>query len=66
MSCCAVEATTRAKLSDVRQKIRELKRMEVVLEKLATSCAARESTDECPVLETIQERTRGDPDARVQ
>lgn len=54
-SCAVVEVRTRAKLDDVRRKVRELKRMERVLEKLAASCVAREPTAECPILETLVE-----------
>lgn len=54
-ACPVMEARTRAKLEDVRRKIGELQRMEAVLERLATSCAARESTSECPILETLVE-----------
>lgn len=54
-SCPRVEARTQVKLVDVRRKIKELRQMEGVLEKLATSCAAREPTDECPILESLLE-----------
>lgn len=64
-SCSAVETKTRAKLEDVQGKIRELKRMEHVLEKLAASCAAREPTADCPILETIEAATREQADERV-
>lgn len=55
-SCSAVAAKTRTKLENVRRKIQELKRMQQVLEKLATSCAARQPTDECPIMEALEER----------
>lgn len=64
-SCSAVEATTRAKLQDVRRKIGELGRMEKVLEKLASSCAARQPTTHCPILESLEEATRESPGGRV-
>lgn len=54
-ACPAVEARTRAKIEDVEQKIRELEAMKRVLERLAAACAAREPTEECPVLEMIAE-----------
>lgn len=57
-SCAPVEAKTRAKLENMQGKIRELKRIEHVLEKLAASCAAREPTADCPILETIEGATR--------
>ena len=54
-SCPAVEARTRAKLEDVRRKMSGLQRMEAVLERLVSTCAAREPTSECPILETLIE-----------
>jgi Hg(II)-responsive transcriptional regulator len=64
-SCSAIGAKTRARLEDVQGKTRELKRAEHVLEKLAASCAAREPTADCPILETLEEATREYPDKRV-
>jgi MerR family transcriptional regulator, copper efflux regulator len=55
-SCVAVEAKTRRKIDDVRRRIAELERLEAVLLRLADSCAARERTSECPVLEMLTER----------
>ena len=54
-SCARVEATTQHKLQHVRECIRELRRMERVLESLLDSCAARQATDECPVLGALAE-----------
>lgn len=52
-SCSMVAERTRAKLADVRRKIRELHRMESVLESLASACAMRTQTAECPILESL-------------
>lgn len=54
-ACEAVEALTRAKLADVRGRIRSLRRLETVLEDLVSSCRSRTPTDECPVLDTLAE-----------
>ena len=54
-ACPVVEARTRAKLEDVRRKMSGLQRMEAVLERLVSTCAAHEPTSECPVLETLIE-----------
>lgn len=54
-ACEAVEARTRAKLADVRGRIEALRRLEAVLENLATSCRSRTPTEECPVLDTLAE-----------
>lgn len=57
-SCLVVETRARDKIAQVREKIRDLRRMETVLEQLADSCRTREPTAECPMLETlIQEDT---------
>lgn len=54
-SCSVVEERTRSKLVDVRRKIRDLQQMESVLESLASACAARTETAECPILESLVE-----------
>lgn len=54
-SCAVVAERTRSKLADVRRKIRELQRMESVLERLGSACATRTPTAECPILESLGE-----------
>lgn len=49
-ACVDVEAKTREKIGDVGRKMRELKRLEGALRRLADACAARTATAECPVL----------------
>lgn len=56
-SCARVEATTESKLRHVRERIREFRRMERVLESLLHSCEAREATDECPVLAALADES---------
>jgi Hg(II)-responsive transcriptional regulator len=55
-ACAAVERKTRAKLALVQQKIVALRRIERTLERLAAACAARRSTDECPILDALEEQ----------
>ena len=54
-TCSAIEVRTRAKIEDVQRRIRELERLEMVLERLAESCAARTPSSDCPVLEMLSE-----------
>lgn len=49
-----VERRTRAKISVVDKKIRELGRLKESLERLVAACEARESTADCPVLEILE------------
>jgi len=53
--CDAVERRTRDKIELVDAKIRELKRLKDTLERLAAACAARRPTDECPILDALEE-----------
>lgn len=55
VSCEKVAEATRAKLSSVESKIRELERLRGVLWGLVRSCEERERTGECPVLEMLEE-----------
>lgn len=52
-ACPAVEAKARDKIAQVQRMIRELMRMQDVLEGLAESCRTHLPTDECPILETL-------------
>ena len=52
-SCPQVEATTREKIQGIRQRIRELQRMERTMTGLVRSCQARRATEECPVLAAL-------------
>jgi MerR family transcriptional regulator, copper efflux regulator len=54
-SCQQVEATARAKLSVIQQRLLQLERMRQTLEGLVRSCQTRQSTNECPVLATLTE-----------
>lgn len=54
-TCPVVEAKTRQKMDQVRVKIRELRRIEDALERLAACCMDRRATTECPILELLAE-----------
>ena len=54
-ACEAVERKTRGKIELVEAKIRELERLKRTLERLAAACARRQPTDECPVLDALDD-----------
>jgi Hg(II)-responsive transcriptional regulator len=54
-ACDAVERKTRQKIVVVQQRIRDLQRMKRILERLASACTARQPTDDCPILEVLED-----------
>jgi len=54
-ACDVVEQKTRQKIDVVQQRIRDLQRMKRTLEQLAVACAARRPTDDCPILEALED-----------
>ena len=54
-ACDAVERKTRQKIELVQQKIHDLQRMKRTLERLAAACAARRPTEDCPILEALED-----------
>ena len=54
-ACDAVERKTRQKIVVVQQRIRDLQRMKRILERLASACTARQQTDDCPILEVLED-----------
>ena len=54
-ACEPVERKTRQKVQLVEQRIRDLQRMKRTLERLAAACAARRPTDDCPILEVLED-----------
>jgi Hg(II)-responsive transcriptional regulator len=54
-ACDVVERKTRQKIAVVQQRIRDLQRMKRTLERLAGACAARRPTDDCPILEVLDD-----------
>ena len=53
-----VRAKTEAKLSEVRDRIRDLRRIEQTLEELVEKCEGHGSTSECPILHAIEPSTQ--------
>lgn len=54
-ACDAVERKTRQKIALVERKIDDLQRIKLTLEQLAAACAARQPTDECPILNALED-----------
>src|SRR5712692_121453 len=54
-ACDVVERKTRQKIAVVQQRIRDLQRMRRTLDRLAGACAARRPTDDCPILEVLDD-----------
>ncbi len=54
-ACVAVARKTRQKIELVQQRIRDLHRMKRTLERLAAACTARRPTDDCPILEALED-----------
>jgi len=54
-ACHVVERRTRSKIAVVQTKLRELERLKRTLENLAAACAARRPTDDCPILEALED-----------
>jgi MerR family transcriptional regulator, mercuric resistance operon regulatory protein len=56
LACDEVKSMTEAHITDVRQKIRDLRRLERVLSDLAARCRPNK-VPECPILEALSSRT---------
>ena len=54
-ACEAVERKARQKIALVTRKIHDLQRIAAILERLADACTARAPTDDCPILEALEE-----------
>lgn len=59
-ACDTVEAKTRQKIELVERRIRDLERIRHTLEELAAACVARRPTDDCPILEALEDRAVSD------
>ena len=59
-ACAPVERKTREKIELVERKIRDLERIRETLEQLAAACAARSPTDDCPILEALDDNAVSD------
>ena len=54
-ACDSVERRTRRKIELVEERIRDLQRMKQTLLRLATACVTRRATDDCPILEALED-----------
>ncbi|MGH7629150.1 MAG: MerR family transcriptional regulator [Gemmatimonadales bacterium] len=59
-ACDTVERKTRQKIQLVERKIRDLDRIRSTLEQLAAACASRRPTDDCPILEALEDHVVSD------
>lgn len=53
-----VRAKTEAKIEEVRDRIRDLRRIETTLEELVEKCEGHGSTSDCPILHAIEPSPR--------
>lgn len=60
-ACEPIERKTRQKIDVVQRKIDDLQRMKRTLERLAAACAARRPTEECPILEALEDQAVSRP-----
>lgn len=58
-NCIAVKAKAEAKIADVESRIEMLGRMRVTLKRLVAACDRRETTEECPILESLKRSAVG-------
>jgi Hg(II)-responsive transcriptional regulator len=54
--CGAMERKARQKIELVGKRIQDLQRLKRTLERLAAACAARQPTEDCPILEALEDR----------
>jgi MerR family copper efflux transcriptional regulator len=59
-ACDTVERKTRQKIQLVERKIRDLARIRRTLHELAAACASRRPTDDCPILEALEDHAVAD------
>lgn len=57
-TCEDIRNRAEAKIGDIEEKIRTLRRMRVALAKLTLACRGRGPTSECPVLEALDEEEK--------
>ena len=53
--CNRVLSRAKEKLSDVKDRIKKLKRMESTLKKLISDCENKITTDSCPIIESMED-----------
>lgn len=57
-TCAAVKQRAEAKIADIDEKMRSLRRMKKVLGKLTESCSGHGPVDDCPILEALNPQER--------
>ena len=55
-TCADVKSRAESKIDDIQDKIRTLQRMKKALVKVTKACSGRGGTDECPILEALDNR----------
>ncbi|PNU20504.1 heavy metal-responsive transcriptional regulator [Geothermobacter hydrogeniphilus] len=55
IGCGAIRERAEAKLADIRQKRRDLERMEAVLKQLTASCRGQGPLNDCPILGALDD-----------
>ena len=53
-NCAAVKKRAEAKLEEIAEKIRDLKRMQKTLNELTEACVASKPISDCPILESFK------------
>ncbi len=56
-SCAQVRSVALAKVTDIDQKLKDLQRMRMALEKLASRCELEGTLGECPILDALEDIT---------
>lgn len=56
-ACGSVARKTREKIDLVETRIRDLQRMKRTLHRMAAACSERRETDDCPILEALDDAT---------
>jgi len=57
-TCGQVKKRAEAKLDDIEEKIRTLRRMKKALKKVTDACGGKGSVSECPILDALEERKK--------
>src|SRR5256712_6903251 len=57
-SCADVRRRAEAKIADIDEKLRALRAMKKVLVRITAACAGGGPVNECPILESLEERGR--------
>jgi MerR family mercuric resistance operon transcriptional regulator len=53
-TCADVRTRAEAKIAEIEEKIRDLRRMRMALERLASACRGKGPTSDCPILEELE------------